>query len=1183
MNYHQKAKSLLDSIKCKPLSEEERIQQTIALASWMLKEAKSIETPAEKHFQKEIGRMIKDPNGKLFVAEMTDQCFRSIDPKRVVDQLLFILDHLGIPKFLNFRKKVSLSFFKLFGRLFPSLFAPFAKEMVRQETSHVILPGEAKPLTKHIERREKEGIQVNLNRIGEAILGEDEAENRLRMYLSDLANPKVDYISVKISTLCSQLNLLAWDNTLELLAKRLRTLYRAAMDEANESEKFVNLDMEEYRDLPLTVALFKKVLSEDEFFMHSAGIVLQSYLPDSFPIQQELTEWAIERVAKGGAPIKIRLVKGANLAMEKVEASLRNWPQAPYTLKSDTDANFKKMIDYGFQNERLHAVRLGIGSHNLFDIAYCLILKNERDLTKGITFEMLEGMAGSLKQVVQELSSGLLLYCPAAEKEQFQNAVAYLVRRLDENTAPENFLSSSFSLTPDSKEWLEQAQFFTKSCKKKESVYNTPRRSQNRYESPNRACACFDNDPDTDWTLANNRKWAADLLQKWFQTPLPAIPIVVDGEALYMEEKGFGYDPSFPEKEAYEFSLASFKEVDRALESAKIAQEKWAARSLADRSKVLRAVAVALKGKRGSLIGAMCKDSGKNILEADVEVSEAIDFAEYYRLNAEEWHHLSDIKWHPKGPVVVTPPWNFPCSIPAGGILAALAAGNAVLFKPAPEAVLVGYELAKILWEAGIDKKLLQFIPCSDEPTGSKLIRDPRVGVVVLTGATATAKLFLKLNPHLDLMAETGGKNAIIVTSLADRDLAIKDIVQSAFGYSGQKCSACSLVILEREVFEDKAFLKALKDAAKSLKVGTPWDPASKVTPMIKEPGEVLKRGLTTLELGESWLLEPVQHNNLLWSPGIKLGVKEGSFMHCTELFGPVLGVMCAENLTHAIELANGTPYGLTSGLQSLDRREIDLWMKTIVCGNAYINRGITGAIVERQPFGGTKESSFGKGAKAGGPNYLTQLMTAAQEGLPAGVGILSEKLKTLIEKNGLSAIEKEALKESLSNYVYYMENYFRLAHDPMRILGQDNLLMYLPHELVTLRLSEGDSKTDALKVIGACLITNTPLEISGPKTLVDKLPSEEFFVESEEEMLKRIKARPINRVRVFHRPSDNLAEGLAELACRVHVGPVLANGRLELLNYLREVVFSNDYHRYGYLGEREQERRKSEDSCCQK
>lgn len=1178
MNYRQKVQGLLDSIAGKPLSEEERIQQAIKLASLMLSEAKNIETPSEKQFQKEIGRMIKDPNGKLFVAEMTDQCFRSADSKRAVDQLLFILDRLGIPKFLSFRKKASLATFKLFGRLFPSLFAPFSKEMVRKETSHVILPGEAKPLAKHIERRKKEGIQVNLNRIGEAILGEEEAENRLRMYLSDLANPNVEYISVKISTLCSQLNLLAWNDTLELLAKRLRTLYRVAMDEANDrGEKFVNLDMEEYRDLPLTVALFKKVLSEEEFFRHSAGIVLQSYLPDSFPILHELTEWALERIAKGGAPIKIRLVKGANLAMEKVEASLRNWPQAPYTLKSDTDANFKKMIDYGFQIKRLHAVHLGIGSHNLFDIAYCLILMKERGITGGVTFEMLEGMAGSLKKVVQELNSGLLLYCPAAEKEQFQNAVAYLVRRLDENTAPENFLSSSFSLNVGSKEWLEQTQFFTESCKKKDSVSNAPRRQQNRYESPKALCTCFDNDPDTDWTLADNRKWAAELLQKWSQTSIPTIPIVIDGETIYdTKQKGFGFDPAFPEKEAYEFALASFKEIDRALEAAYGAQEKWAAKSLSERSKVLSAAAMSLKRMRGSLMGAMCKDSGKNMLEADVEISEAIDFAEYYRLNAEEWHHLSDIKWHPKGPVVVAPPWNFPCSIPAGGILAALAAGNAVLFKPAPEAVLVGYELAKILWEAGIDKKLLQFIPCLDEPAGSKLIQDSRVGAVVLTGATATAKLFLKLNPHLDLIAETGGKNAIIVTSLADRDLAIKDIVQSAFGYSGQKCSACSLAILEREVYEDPVFLKALKDAAQSLKVGTPWNPASKVTPLIKEPSDALKRGLTTLEPGESWLLEPVQHNSLLWSPGIKLGVKEGSFMHRTELFGPVLGIMCAENLTHAIELANGTPYGLTSGLQSLDEREIDFWMRSIVCGNAYINRGITGAIVERQPFGGTKESSFGKGAKAGGPNYLTQLMTAEQAGLPAGVGILNEKLQGLIEGSRLPVGEKEDLKDSLSNYVYYMENYFKLAHDPMRILGQDNLLVYVPHELVTLRVSERDSLKDVLKVIGACLLTKTPLEISIPKSFADKLPAEQLFIESEEEMLERFKVRPINRIRVLHRPSDGLAQGLAELACRVHAGPVLGNGRLELLNYLREVVFSIDYHRYGYLGEREQEKRRS-------
>jgi RHH-type proline utilization regulon transcriptional repressor/proline dehydrogenase/delta 1-pyrroline-5-carboxylate dehydrogenase len=292
-------------------------------------------------------------------------------------------------------------------------------------------------------------VKVNLNHLGEAILGEEEAHRRLQIYLDDLARPEVECISIKISTITSQINLLAWDYTLDRLAERLRQLYRTAMnyqyslDEKNH-DKFVNLDMEEYRDLHLTVELFCKVLNESEFFHYSGGIVLQSYLPDAYSIQQELTQWAMQRVNLGGASIKIRVVKGANLAMEQVEASLHGWPQAPYTQKEHVDANFKRMVIFGCEPKHAQAVRLGVASHNLFDIAYALLTIHEKGVGEFVHFEMLEGMAPHIRRVVQILSKEMLLYCPVAQEEEFQNAVAYLVRRLDENTAPQNFLRHLF-------------------------------------------------------------------------------------------------------------------------------------------------------------------------------------------------------------------------------------------------------------------------------------------------------------------------------------------------------------------------------------------------------------------------------------------------------------------------------------------------------------------------------------------------------------------------------------------------------------------------------------------------------------------------------------------------------------------------------------------------------------------
>ena len=946
--------------------------------------------------------------------------------------------------------------------------------------------------------------------------------------------------------------------------------------------------MEEYRDLHLTVALFRLVLDEPEFYRHEAGIVLQSYLPDSFLIQQELTVWAMQRHLQGGAPIKIRIVKGANLAMEQLEAAFREWPQAPYPCKASVDANFKRMVAYGCRKEHAQAAHLGIGSHNLFDIAYALLLRAENGVEKEVSFEMLEGMADHLRRVVQQISGDMLLYCPAATKEEFQNAVAYLVRRLDENTAPENFLRQAFDLKPGTSAWDQQVQLFLECmpCCRPDSLY--PRRIQNRENEsfPAKPPGCFENEPDTDWSLPQNRRWAANILSDWRSKIHPPIPLVIGGEEIHSQDPaGMGEDPSNPGKILYRYAKATEAQADHAAGSAQEAVPAWSQTSLNERTALLARVADQLRLHRSELIGAMVADTGKTVVEADIEVSEAIDFADYYRLNIQEWHSLKDIQWKSKGTILVAPPWNFPCSIPAGGVLAALAAGNCVIFKPPPESVLVGWTLVQLFWKAGISRNVLQFITCEDDPVGSRLVKDPRISAIVLTGATSTAKLFLKMRPGLDLMAETGGKNVIVITGMSDRDLAIKDLLQSAFGHAGQKCSACSLAVLEAEVYDDPHFLNQLRDAAISLPVGSPWDLKTKINPLIHPPNPILLKGLTQLEEGEKWLLEPHQDpaNPHLWSPGIKVGVKPSSFTFQNELFGPVLGIVRADNVEHALTLMNQTPYGLTAGIHSLDDREKEAWLANVKAGNCYINRTITGAIVERQPFGGCKESSFGKGSKAGGPNYLVQLMQAVQTALPTEKSAPQVKVNALARfLPHLSEEDSNLWEASIGSYAYYWKEYFSKLHDPSRIRGQDNFLRYVPRSLVILRGQKGDHTLDLLRFIAASFTCGTPLELS----LEDNDAAKQLFssglsdlltirLESHEAFTKRIADERLKRVRMLQTPPSIVLQALAKSACNLHLGKVMANGRLELLHLLREVAISRDYHRYGNLGERENEMRR--------
>lgn len=1195
--YLQEAFEILDATKGKILTIGQRQKLAVELASAMLLEANKIQTHSEKKRQSELARMMIDPRGKAFTTTMTDQCFRSKKSGRIAHQMVYLLNQFGIPRYLDWSKRFSLAAFQLLGQALSPIFVPLATWTLRRQTKTVILPGEKRALSKHMRKRRKEGVRLNLNHLGEAILGESEAKHRLEVYLHDLAQEDIEYVSIKISTIYSQINLLGWEKTIDVLSDRLRQLYRAAKSntfvsaDGTRSPKFVNLDMEEYRDLKLTVELFKKVLDEPEFKDFSAGIVLQAYLPDAHEIQKELTLWAMERIKHKGAPIKIRIVKGANLAMEQFEASLRGWPQAPYTDKIAVDANYKRMVTYGCLPEHAKAVHIGVASHNLFDIAYALLLRAEYGVEKEISFEMLEGMADHIRRVVQKLSKDILLYCPVATKKDFQSAVAYLIRRLDENTGPENFLRHTFGLKPGTEEWNEQVKRFAQACEEISTAPMGPRRHQNRLKTPrgHDPQNLFENESDTDFSLPQNREWIGEILANWKKKKHDSIPCVIGGvEFREPKPRGEGEDPSKPREFLYTYTLAGWTQVDEALKSAKAYEEKWANTSVESRCKLLTKAAQKLREYRGDLIGVMMADGGKTPYESDPEISEAIDFAEYYRRSAIKMDACKDLQWKPKGTYLVAPPWNFPVSIPAGGILGALVMGNCVIFKPAPEAVLSGWVLVNALWDAGIPKEALQFINCEDDPVGSKLIKDPRINGVILTGATSTARHFMKIRPNLDLSAETGGKNAIIITALSDRDLAIKDLVQSAFGHSGQKCSAASLAVLEAEVYDDPHFRQQLKDAVISLTVGSAWNLSSKIIPLIREPGQTLLRGLTTLEKGEEWLVEPRQDssNPHLWTPGVKWGVKEGSFMHQTELFGPVLAVMRAKNLDHAIQIVNETPYGLTSGLQSLDPREQKFWLSKIEAGNLYINRSTTGAIVRRQPFGGCKASGFGQGAKAGGPNYVHQFAHPTEVSLPkekAPVSAAVENMSKLIEKLSLSTEELGTWYASISHYAFWGHR-FKHDHDPSRILGQDNLFEYRSYTGICLRIQPADKPLDILRTLAAALTCETPLQISytkgtTPLVINDQwkhlLPLFRVVEETEDHFLKRVQAGSFKRIRLITPPKPELTQAASESFCHLDYAPVLTNGRFELLHYLREVAISSDYHRYGNLGVREGEVRK--------
>ena len=1141
----------------------ERAKRAIELAEALLREARAGQTSEERGRAERLARLMEDPRGKELTIALTDQCFRSRRPERIADQLHYLLERYGAPRFMEWWERIGLTLGALVGQYMPSLIVPPIVARLRQETEALILPGEAADLRRYLAERRADGIRLNLNQLGEAILGEEEAARRLEAYLALLARDDVEYISVKVSSVSSQIELTAFRHTVLVVKDRLRALYRQALrhhfrhPDGHVTPKFVNLDMEEYRDLALTVTAFQEVLDEDEFMALPAGIVLQAYLPESHRVQRELVTWAIARCGRGGASIKLRVVKGANLAMERIEADLHGWEQAPFTSKLEVDANFKRMIEYGCRPEHARAVHLGIASHNLFDVAHGLVLREEREVEPWVEFEMLEGMANHQARAVQARAGGLLLYAPVVRAEDFHSAIAYLVRRLDENTAPDNFLRHVFGLEPGSPDWDLERDRFLGAFELVDGLSDAPRRTQDRgAEAASKAAgdlsAPFANEPDTDWASAANRDWLERVRAEWRERPVETVPLQIGGELVAGAVEVEGRDRSHPARVAYRHALADRRQVSRALDAARAAQGAWGDRPAAERRRLLDLAAAVLARRRGDLVGAMIVDGAKTVAEADPEVSEAIDFARYYARALGAGDTVDGCRLTPLGVVVVAPPWNFPLSIPAGGVLAALAAGNAVLLKPAPEAVLVGWHLASALWEAGIPREALQFVPCPDDEVGRGLITDARVDAVILTGSVETARRFLGWRPDLRLFAETSGKNAIIVTALADRDQAVRDLVRSAFGHNGQKCSAASLAICLAEVYDDPAFRRQLRDAAASLAVGSAWEEASRLTPLTQPPGAALQRALTTLDAGEEWLLEPraLSREAPLWSPGIKLGVRQGAFFHRTECFGPVLGLMRAVDLDEAIELANDQPFGLTSGIQSLDDREIARWLERIEAGTLYVNRHITGAIVGRQPFGGWKASSVGPGAKAGGPNYVLQLCRARQV--------------------APSVEEPAMLQAAADSYERAWREHFSQVYEPIRLLGERNVFRYRPCRRVLVR---GEAATAAgrlalslvLLATRACGVPVTVSLAAGePGPWLAEADDGGAVAETEAELIARLGAGGFERLRALVPISHALRAAAHSAGMAVLDAPVLAAGRLELRHYLREQTVSHLVHRYG-------------------
>lgn len=1186
-HYIEQAAELLSSIKESSIQDINIVHDSTELASLLMKSANLLLPKKEKKRMKLVKNEMESLNTKAFIFESLDLLFRIESNTRAAEEIPKIVARCGIPDAFTPINKFKVYILNLICKNFPNFAIPLTKKIIKYNFSHLIYSGESQELEKFFKTKKQESSLYNIVHVKEDSIGEKDVKEQVKSYLYYLSNPNIDYISIKLSTISSKIKVNSPESSLESILPNLRKIFKAAKD-AYPSPKFVNIDMESYKYFAPAIAAFKKVLEEDEFKNFYAGITLQSYLPNSFPILKTLTKWAINRTKAGGSPIKISIAKGAYLSKEQVVASEKGWPQAPYLDKISTDANLKRMIDYSFTKERAQSVHICICTHNVFDIAYSLILKTIRMVDPFVEFHMFEGRTSHIRSALEKiLNKPVRIYFPVFLEENFTDTVYFLQRRLEESSGSDNFLRYVADLSPGNDLWENLETAFINSIEKIPLLSSSTRRSFGKKSVPLTASfyGAFENEPDTDFTLPSKIYWQDKILKKAKDFSEIKIPCVISGKEIFSDETKTIFSPSDTFKPIYTFSLASEDEVKLAIKTASESQDRWTNIPLDERRKIIAKTSSFLREKRGEFIEMIMVDTAKTFTLADSEISEAIDMIEYYQSRIAKIVKMSDLEISPKGTIFVSSGRAFPYCSALGGIIAALITGNCVIFKPPPTSVLSAWQLVNILWNAGVPKEVLQFLSCTDEIAQNIILKDNRISSVILSGTAQTGEKFLSANPFLDLSVASEGKNIMIITALSDRALAIKNLVTSAFSFSGQQYSSTSIAILEEEVYNDPLFRKNLLDATLNLKVGPIWSSDTDIGPMMHIPGEDLLNELTTLHGEEKWLLKPVQdsQNPLLFSPGIKLGITRSSNLYNNFLPGPILGLMRAKNFSHALKLANGTSYGLCASLQSLDEEEFSRWKHSIEAGNLYVNHYTTKAITRRNPFGGCKKSSYGIGFKTGGPNYLLRCLNLKQNSLPKEKKPVDDKVNALtpfLEKIDLSAEELGLWYASIANYSYWWQR-LKIFRDPAKIVGQDNFYGYTPLDFISVRVTENSYPLDILRICAGCLTCKTPFELSFDLSETKGLDWNwlnflfKVVNESEEDYIKRSLEINTKKVRLSTKAPDKLRKALVSSFCYINDLPVIANGRIELHNYVREVSICKNYHRYGNLGTRESELRK--------
>ncbi|PCN48999.1 1-pyrroline-5-carboxylate dehydrogenase [Curtobacterium sp. 'Ferrero'] len=1146
-----------------------------------------------------LAEVLRDEHGLDFARGFVDRVIRPEDPRVAAGHLERISEDVPDPLAWYLRGAVSLG--GGFATMAPWAVIPTVRRILRRMTGHLVVDATPAKTAAALARVGGEGTTLDVVPLGGAVLGSAQSDRMLQRTDELLARDDVDRVSTTVGTAVPQRAEWAFDQTVERAVDRLVPLFRTAADQqrSGRPQASVTLDVHEHRDLDVTLAVFRTLLDRDEFADLVGGVTVPASLPDAAGALDDLTAWAQARRARGGAPVRVRLTKGAEVVRrEQVDADLHGWPLATWGSTRETDTAWLRLLDTALTPERTDAVRIGAASHGLFDLATARVLAERRGVSDAVEYETVLGMGATLAEAVRADVGRIVLSTPVVHPDEFDAAIPYLVRRLQETADPDDPASGAFDIARDASVLdRERGRHLAAVAALDEPVPATNRTQDRRAPlgEPEHRDG-FRRAPDTDPSTAANRSWALDVLRRVPRSQLGAQTIrgarVLDRSTL-----------------------------ERIVARTAQAGVNWGRQDPSDRAELLDLIGHELETRRADLVEVVVAETGATFAEADADVTEAVDAA---HAAAESARLLATTdgdgaRYLPPRLTVVVPSWDAPVSVPAGGVVAALAAGSGVVLKPAPRAKRSGALLADVLWDAGVPHSLLQLVDLEEGALGRELIAHPVVDRVLLTGSADTARSFRWWRAGLPLTAETGGVNTVVVTPSADVDLAVQDVVWSAFGRAGQARAATSLVVLVGSVGTSERFRRQLVDAARTLRVAWPDDPTAQVGPLIAEPTGAGRAALTELGPGESWLLrpEPLDDSGRLWSPGIRDGVRPGSDLHQTPSGVPVLGIVRAETLEQAVAIQNGTDHGLVAGIHSLDADEVADWLATVRAGNLVVNRAPGSVVAGRQPFGGWKRSSIGTGTRSGGPTAVVTLgrwerteravhKSIQLHGLPPRVTAVIEA-----SRSGLSFEEFDQVRAGALSDVRARQEHFGRSHDTAGSAVRREVLRYRPQSVIV-RHAEDAPTGDLVRVLVAAtaarahVLLSTARPLPGPLTQLlasarSPLDVVDHLVESDAEFLARAASGAVFGTRwsdpddqqqdaldqVLAQPDDRpaptafggpgsrirllggdplaLEEALgASIDTAVHDAPVVESGLLEMLPFLREQSVSITVHRFG-------------------